>query len=492
MQKTHVKWAAALLCAAPLAAQDAGQDARLRELERQNKEIIDRLRASEARNSELETKLGSIADEHRSAEVDARVESEVNALSRNAEDSVNWKQLTRSGNPIKFYGFFRLDAYYNSARLSDQITSQWVLKEGSGSGSVLRNDDEFTFDTRLTRFGFDVNGGKVGAADITAKLETDFANTPVKSISTSSGTFDQGAGTGTAITAVRAANDESRHTPRIRLAYFTADFGDVALRFGQDWDVVSPLFPAVNAEMLMWNVGNLGDRRPQAQFIWDSGDPKATSFQWKLSAGLTNAVDAADADNNGQKDGWDAGMPHVQTRFGISTPSWVDGKMLAGGVWGYFARNDFDAPLAGSPPGSDNGFDSWTLGADVSMPLFGGLTLRGEAFIGQGLADLRGGIAQSYTASLDEAIDTWGGWLELEWKIDAFTVSFGVTNDNPTDSDLAGAGARTRNWSMYVGTRYDFGGGWKAGLDVIYWETQYLDGELGNAVRVNAYTMFEF
>ncbi len=492
MKATHVKWAAALLCAAPLAAQEASQDARLRELERQNKEIIDRLRASESRNSELESKLGTLADERRTEEVDARVESEVNALSKNAEDSVNWKQLTRSGNPIKFYGFFRLDAYHSTARLSDQITSQWVLKEGSGTGSVLRNDDEFTFDTRLTRFGFDVNGGKVGSADLTAKLETDFANTPVKGFTTSTGTFDVGAGTGTAVTAVRAANDESRHTPRIRLAYMTADFGDVALRFGQDWDVISPLFPAVNAQMLMWNTGNLGDRRPQAQFIWDAGDPKGTSFQWKLSAGLTNAVDAADADNNGQKDGWDAGMPHVQTRFGLSTPSWVDGKMLAGGVWGYFARSDFDAPLAGSPAGADDGFDSWTLGADLSVPLFDGISLRGEAFVGAGLADVRGGIGQSYTSSIDEAIGTWGGWLELEWKIDAFAVAFGVTHDNPQDGDLAGASARTRNWSMYVGTRYDFGGGWKAGFDVIFWETQYLDGGLGNAVRTDLYTMFEF
>jgi hypothetical protein len=494
MKASHLKWAAALLAAAPAAAQDASADARLRELERQNREILDRLRASEARNSELESKLGDLSSQRRDHEVDARVETEVNALSKNVEDSVNWKQLTRSGNPLKFYGFFRLEAYYNTARLSDQITPQWVLKERTGTGAVLDNDDEFALDTRLTRFGFDVNAGKIGQAEVTGKLETDFANTPVKSIATSTGTFDTGggSGSGSAVTSVRTGSDESRQTPRIRLAYMNIDFGDVALRLGQDWDTVSPLFPIVNGQMLMWNTGNLGDRRPQATFMWDGGDPKGTSFQWKLGAGLTSAVDAADADGNNQKDGWDSGLPHVQTRFGISTPSWVDGKMLAGGVWGYYADSEFDAPLTGAPAGSDNGFESWVVGADLTMPLFGGLALRGEVFLGEGLSDLRGGIGQSYTASLDEAVGTWGGWLELEWKIDALTLAVGATHDNPQDGDLAGASARTRNWSMYFGTRYDFGGGLKVGVDVIYWETQYLDDNQGNAVRVNAYTMFEF
>ena len=33
----------------------------------------------------------------------------------------DWKELTKSGLPIKFYGFLRLDAYYNTARANSVI-----------------------------------------------------------------------------------------------------------------------------------------------------------------------------------------------------------------------------------------------------------------------------------------------------------------------------------------------------------------------------------
>lgn len=469
MTNHHVRWAALALCVAPAFAQDPSAEQRLRDLERQNQEILDRLRRSEERNSELETKLGAVADARRAEEVEAGVEREVNALAARVEDGVAWKQLTRSGNPIKFYGFFRTGLQYSSARFNDQTNIQYVNHEQNATqATAIDNDDEFGINVRLTRFGFDVNGGKIGQADVSGKLEMDFANTPVKSTT--------------------GPSDESRQTPRIRLAYATIDFGALAFRLGQDWDVISPLMPSVNADTLLWNAGNLGDRRPMAQLIWDGGEPKETSFQWKLAAGQQGAVDAADVDSNGQKDGSDTGHPHFQTRFGVSTPSWVDGKMLAGGAWGYWGRSQSDTTsFAG-----DSTFTSWALGGDLVMPLFDMVSLRGEIFYGKGLADVRGGIGQSFGA---DEIATWGGWSEFEFKFDALTLALGASLDNPSDGDLLTTSPhtrRTRNWVMYVASKYDFGGGLKAGLEVSFWETSYLDDGHGNAVRVEFYTMFEF
>ncbi|HYC77187.1 MAG TPA: hypothetical protein VEI02_06115 [Planctomycetota bacterium] len=475
--KRFATWCAAAALAAPLVAQEPTADERLRALERQNQEILERLRASEARNQELEGKLGALAEERKAEETEAAVETELNTLNARLQDSVNWKQLTKSGNPIRFYGFLRTDAYYSTGRFNDPHLPQWVLREGDGTGgTVLSNDDEFTYDVRLTRFAFDLNAGKAAGAELTGKLETDFANTPVKSVATS----------GSPVTSVREVRDESRHTPRIRLAYLNADFGDVAIRVGQDWDTIAPLNPAVNAETLLWNAGNLGDRRPMATFMWDGGDAAETSFQLKISAGLTSAVDAADIDANGQKDGWDAGHPHLQARFGVATPGWVDKKMINAGAWAYWARSEADTNVYDG----DNHAHGWAFGYDVVLPIIDCLSFRSEGFVGQALADVRGGIAQSFNGAGDE-ISTWGGWAELEFRCDELTLSVGVSIDNPDNDDLA-AGGRDKNWTMYLGAKYDLGGGWMVGADAIYWETQYLALGIGNALRFDVYTMLSF
>src|SRR5262245_22821157 len=75
--------------------------------------------------------------------------------------NVTWKDLTREGGPIKFYGFFRLDTYYNTARMDSVIIPSRVLPESAGTpaaGEAKRNDNQFAMDPRLTRFGIDVNG----------------------------------------------------------------------------------------------------------------------------------------------------------------------------------------------------------------------------------------------------------------------------------------------------------------------------------------------
>jgi hypothetical protein len=475
MKVSRSLWVALAACVAPVLAQDPSSDARLRELERQNREILERLNASEARNAELESKLGDMADERRASDLEARVETEVNALSSRMQDAVNWKQLTKSGNPIKFYGFIRLDAYYNTARFNDPYFPTTVIREVAGAptsggtpsvaGTVADpNDDDFVFDTRLTRFGFDINGGKIGSADVTAKLETDFANSLV--------------------------SVESRETPRMRLAYVNADFGDVALRFGQDWDTISPLFPAANNETLMWNAGNLGDRRPMATFVWDGGDPQGTTFQWKLSAGLNNAVNNLDLDANLQKDGMDSGIPNFQTRIAATFDSWVDGKKATVGAWGYYSHWEFDVNIPAV--GGDNGFDAWTVGVDFSVPLCDLVTMRGEAQLGEAMGDIRGSIGQFYNTTAGREIGSAGGWVEFVFHMTKeFTLTVGGTIDDVDSSDLSAASAADKNWSTYVASQYNFGGGWKAGFDVIYWETQYGNG-IGNALRFNAYTMFEF
>src|SRR5207244_2660102 len=115
---------------------------------------------------------------------------------------------------------------------------------------------------------------------------------------------------------------------------------------------------------------------------------------------MTGAVDALDVDSalpagvtrpwtSTQLDGFDAGHPNTQLRIAVSFCSWVEGQRATFGLWGYLAGLETDTKLNG-----DNAYTAWAGGADWTIPLFGPLSIRGEAWIGQALADVRGGIGQ--------------------------------------------------------------------------------------------------
>lgn len=461
---TAIAVALAAVLVSPAWSQNQNAEERLRALEEQNRRILERLQQAETRNASLEGELSKLKDE--TDPRNSALETEVNKLSGNlAAEGLTWKQLTRSGFPIKFYGFFRMDAYYTTARMDSTIIPFFVRNESNGEAE--ENDNAFALDARLTRFGFDVDGGKICKTAITAKLEMDFAN-------------------------FIAGTVESRETPRMRLAYVNLKNDNNYIRIGQDWDVISPLYPAINAESLMWNAGNLGDRRPQVQFGWNTGDPKCAAFEFKVCAGLTGAISNQDLDPtvagiSNERDGFDSGLPNLQARVGGTFKSWVCEQTMTIGAWGAVAWNETDTQFNG-----EDEFTTWLLGIDFQIPIVKSLKLRGELWGGAALSDFRGGITQSINTVTGEEIDAVGGWAELVLDLTkTFTIAVGGTADDPDNNDLV-ANNKDLNYSMYVATKYDFGGGFKLGFDVIFWETQYVDTGLGNTLRFDLYTQFDF
>ena len=437
---------------------------RLESLERSQELLKQELNQTKSTNAALVQELDQLKEVQSIQDEEARsalLSTAVSALGASLEEA-NWSRATKSGMALRFYGFFRLDAYYQTARTNNVIVPSFVLPE---DGTRDDNDDVFALDARLTRFAFDLDAGTIGDAKVTGKLETDFANFP-------------------------AGVPESRETPRIRLAYINLDFDGFAIRMGQDWDIISPLLPAANNETLMWNVGNLGDRRPQIQFRFEGGNAEETQYSFRLSLGLTGAIDNGDLDTGvvgTERDGFDSGLPHVQARAGLEFGSWVEGKRMKLGAWGMIAQLETDTRFGG-----DRHFTPWTVGLDVEMPLFGSLSLRGELWIGQALSDFRGNIAQVINTATGEEISGWGGFAELVWNATSdFSLTLGGSLDN-ADSDDLGTTGRDLNWTAYLASSYNWGGGLRSGLDVIFWETQYMDDTLGNMVRINFYTQLNF
>ncbi len=455
------------LCAAAATgrAADESVEERVRRLEEKNREILERLQRSEARNSALEEDARRFEEERR-----AMLATEVEGYLKATEGAVTdeqsfWKRLTRSGNALQIYGFVRLDAYYNSARADHAIIPTIVLPE---DGTVAkRNDDQFAYDARLTRVGFNFDFGEIGPARVTAKIETDFANFP-------------------------SGSSESRETPRIRLAYINLERGRWTFRFGQDWDVIAPLFPAANSETLMWNAGNLGDRRPMAQAIYKTKREDGTEWTIRIALGMSGAVDNRDLDPvvagvSNERDGFDSGHPHLQARAGVSGASWVEAARWEAGLWGYVAGLETDTLFAGNDE-----FTPFVVGLDFSVPLCRRFTLRGEVWIGQALGDVRGNVGQTINTATGEEISGWGGWMELVFLADAqWRFHLGGTLDDPDDGDVA-SGGRNRNWTIYVGTVRDFTKGLRAGADVVFWETSTAGTGIGNMIRINFWIQIDF
>jgi hypothetical protein len=145
---------------------------------------------------------------------------------------------------------------------------------------------------RLTRFGIDFSGPRIESlnnAKLSGKLETDFEN----------------------------GGSESRQIIRIRNAFLRLDWKDFSVLAGQNWNIVSPLFPTVNNDTLQWNAGNVGDRRPQLRAAYEPNAGRG-KLSFAGGIGLTGAIDAVDLDNNGFRDGEESARPDVQGRIGYS------------------------------------------------------------------------------------------------------------------------------------------------------------------------------
>lgn len=362
----------------------------------------------------------------------------------------------RFGNSeFRFYGFARLDAIYDDSRPNALQTPTFILSEDPAVGR--EDEDSATLHPRLTRFGLDLVGPVLeglGGARLGGKLEIDFQN----------------------------GGRESRAVPRYRHAYLTLAWDRATLLVGQTWDLISPLYPEVNGDTLMWNAGNLGDRRAQVRWTYEPGEG---GLSFAAAAGLTGAVDDQDLDGDGTRDGEDAAVPNLQARLGWSR-SVATGR-LAFGLWGYTAREEVQSPVGG-----ETEFDSFAAGVDFSVPLPGSLAFRGEAWTGENLSDVRGGIGQAVNTATGREIASRGGWAELGWKSGgAYSVYAGGTLDDPDDDDLR-PGDRTENSAWYLVQRLDFARAFRVGLDYLHWTTEYVGLDEGTDNRLNLYVIYFF
>jgi hypothetical protein len=371
---------------------------------------------------------------------------------------------------VSFYGFLRVDAIWDDSKMQNHQYAMWVLPEDPIVG--LSDNSHFTLHPRVTRFGLNVTPFDLGEGlSATGKIEIDF----------------------------QAGGTESRAGLRMRHAYFELKHGDFALLGGQTWQLLSPLYPEVHTDGVLWNAGNLGDRAPQARLTYAPKAGKGTVTA-AVAVGATGAVDAQDLDKNGLLDGSSAAVPNVQGRLALEQTLYAE-RPLKAGVWGHYAQEETDKPFAG-----ETRWDSWSAGFELSIPLHNRVWIEGEGWKGTNLSDVRGGAGQGVNVLTGKEIDAVGGWAQLATKpTDKTQLYIGASADDPEDEDVLsyeevdGADldaviytGRTLNWVGFVSARYRPWQPFQIAVEYYHWVTEYKGLESGIDNRVDMHFSYFF
>jgi hypothetical protein len=255
----------------------------------------------------------------------------------------------------------------------------------------------------------------------------------------------------------------------------------------------------------MWNAGNLGDRRPQLRASYEPTVGKGKAI---VSAAIlsSDAVGGSNRDGDSTLDGEESKRPMLQARLALNQPSWVKGQTWELGVWGVNAGYRFDRATAIASKFRNRSFDSNGAGLDLRLPITRKLLFQGEAWFGEALADVRGGVGQDIN-SLGNEVRSHGGWAELLYQFnEVYTLGGGFSIDDPKNSDvnprvgpLSGVTAtsaasigRTLNRTYYVVNRFNVGSGFVVGVDWMLFDTRFRGLSRASNNRWNIFLQHNF
>ena len=354
-------------------------------------------------------------------------------------------QPARSGLDLNFYGYVKLDAAFDDSRTSLGNFARWMESE-----SVLMNDHHFNLTANQTRLGVDATGPTTASFQATGKIEIDF----------------YGAGVA-----------ENKPEPMLRHAFVRMDWPlrKLALIAGQTSDIISPLNPTTVNYSVAWWQGNVGYRRPQLRLVKSIDIDEGVDL--KLDGGISRTITgrkAVFATANDPDTGADGGYPTFAGRAGLSFP--IAPKQVATiGVSGHLGSEEIHRTNLG---GSDT-FETWSINADLRLPLSPTLLLQAEAFQGSNFDSHLGGIGQGVNLTLNREIDTVGGWVSVTLTPSAlWQFNLGAGLDNPDDDDLSGNGdstkdARTKNTLVFGNVHYSLNAQVQLAFELSWLETTY-------------------
>ncbi len=369
------------------------------------------------------------------------------------------------------YGYLWASMIYESDRTFPGAYTLFVPsrdKEG---------EDAFIIDARRTRIGMNVEGPRVplfNCAKTGGKVEIDFHGSFIV---------------------------ENKPGVLLRHAYWEAKDERFRLLVGQTWDVIAPLYPNTLMYSVGWGAGNIGYRR--TQFRLERYVALSDRFLWTVQGALAQDV-ISDFGSSATVDREPVDWPVLEARTAVTLG--YRGKNchpMTFGVFGHIGEQGFDfransGPPNFLPPADDARIGTWSLGADVHVPITSRFGCQGEFFYGENLGTFLGGIVQGVCPCQRDGIRSVGGWVELwyDWT-PRLHSHVGFTIDDPVDGDLLTG--RKYNHQIYGNVSYDVTKQLNAGLELSGWKTLHKgddpgDPDLapGESVRLEFVTRYGF
>ncbi|MFP4106246.1 MAG: DcaP family trimeric outer membrane transporter [Phycisphaerae bacterium] len=354
---------------------------------------------------------------------------------------------------MQLYGYVKLDAAYNTSRVTHGNLTLFANSEGGRS-----NDNQFNMTANQTRLGVKFMGPEIAGGKTSGRVELDF--------------YGGGA--------------DNKANPRIRMALFRIDWADQGLTFlaGQDNDVVAPLNPfTLDFGVLGW-AGNIGFRRAQIRLTkcWDLGKDSTLSGTVALARNIGDGSDFGPGDS-----GEDYGMPHLQYRVAATFPL-INKLKSTVGISGHWGREELDTDAM------DNHelYDTWSVVLDAYVPITDWLSVKGEAFTGRNLDAYLGGIGQGVNTTLDREVDSCGGWGAVSlgpWDKWRFNIGAGV---DTVDKGDVNAGARTTNRVIFGNAIYSLSENASWGFEMSHWHTEFKGLDNGDSLRFQSSFIYKF
>jgi hypothetical protein len=343
-------------------------------------------------------------------------------------------------NRFKFspYGYIKLDASYDDSAV---INGDYVIYVPSEA--TVKNDNEFNMTARQTRLGMAIAAPDFQDWQIKGRVEIDFY------------------GDGPVL-------HENKSEMMMRHAFLEFRKGSFRILAGQTWDVISPLNPYTLNYTAGWAAGNIGYRRPQIRFSYNTGKDDPMTISTELAFTRTSGLINENLDSGSKNDGEDSGIPTIQGRIALTTELFGRSKSVFG-ISGHYGEEEVDWA------GSETDMKSWSVNLDFIIPLYDYFTLTGEAFIGENLDDYFGGVLQGINAVTQSEIRSKGVWAQIGFKPGnkwQYNTGFGL--DDPDNKDINDY-MRDKNSFYFINALFNLTPFLTLGLEYSYWTTNYLN-----------------
>lgn len=344
------------------------------------------------------------------------------------------------------YGFVNVSAVYENQKTTPGDFAIYALSPD------MEDNDAFYLDPRSSRFGVCINAPGIKAWEnsaVKAVFEVDF----------------QG-----------AYSLRTKSALLFRKAFVEVGTPKLRLMAGQDWEVISPLYPSSLNYAAASAAGNIGYRKTMLRYAQDIPLSSKTALLIQCAA-----VDNVLRDGIGYQGITPtlASFPVGEARMAFAWDMLEVNNKLVLGVSGHYGQQRFDV----TAESKKQIFDTWSLNLDLNLPLGKKFLLQGECFVGANLSSFDGGILQGVDLLGMNTIGDRGGWVNLNYTPkNNIKFNLGYTVDDPSDKDLTGGVSpakggvyisRTYNQSVYANANYFWNKQLMTGVEVSNWQTDW-------------------